>query len=72
MTYPEISQLARRGVYRPLCEAAEEGELKRYFHDLWEVYDALPWLRWLRRYHLERQLILARFALRMAGLRPEW
>lgn len=41
-----------------ILAASRERQLLSFHSELYAALDRLPWWRWLRRYHLERQLRL--------------
>lgn len=49
--------------YQALGTLALQGDLIEHAHSLRDAYDALPRWRWLRRYHLERQMLLITLAI---------
>lgn len=47
------------GVYQDLLSRAYRGQLQRHCENLQDAIDELPRWKWLRKFHLERQLLAA-------------
>jgi len=58
----EGNMLAYSPLYQSLASDAYNGRLQRRCESLQDKYDATPRWRFLRRFHLERQLIVATLA----------